>query len=89
MSFNVTKKMLVATAYPDLVMQSDEREEDVTVTYNVAGISRLDDNSGVAKYTVTINGSTSPWVREIDFHYSGNGNPLEEAEQELKKHLKF
>ena len=42
---------------------------------------------GVAEYTVTPEGAAMSGRGELPFVYSGTGNPLEEAEEELKEGL--
>ncbi|MFB5953035.1 hypothetical protein, partial [Klebsiella pasteurii] len=61
--------------------------EEISVTYEVTSILSLSDLVGVAEYTVTPEGAAMSGRGEIPFVYSGKGNPLEEAEEELREGL--
>ncbi|WP_241183388.1 hypothetical protein, partial [Klebsiella michiganensis] len=61
--------------------------EEISVTYEVTSILSLTDLVGVAEYTVTPAGAAMSGRGELPFVYSGTGNPLEEAEEELREGL--
>ena len=61
--------------------------EEISVTYEVTSILSLSDLMGVAEYMVTPEGAAMSGRGELPFVYSGTGNPLEEAEEELREGL--
>ena len=57
------------------------------MTYAVTSILSLSGLAGVAEYSVTPEGAAMSGRGELPFVYSGTGNPLEEAEEELREGL--
>ena len=60
----------------------------VTLTYTIERIE-LEGERGIAFYTVTSDADTDGVRNYIPFTYSRSGDPLSEAESELKKILNF
>lgn len=60
----------------------------VTLIYTIERIE-IEGTSGIAFYTVTSDADAGGVRNYIPFIYSGNGDPLSEAEEELKKILNF
>ncbi|WP_373392783.1 hypothetical protein ACEPRU_17840 [Raoultella ornithinolytica] len=83
MSFTLIKLLRVNKSYPDLLLEVADGTEEVGVTYEVI-TAELNGNTGKAGYTVSVVGVTSAQVKSIEFNYSGNGNPVTEAEMALK-----
>lgn len=83
MSFTLTKVLRVNKSYPDLLLEVADGTEEVGVTYEVIAVE-LNGNTGKAGYVVSVGGVTSAQVKSIEFNYSGNGNPSNEAGMALK-----
>jgi hypothetical protein len=58
--------------------------ETIDVTYEVTSILSLSGTTGVAEYTVTPEGASLSGTGQIEFTYSGTGNPITEAEAALQ-----
>lgn len=88
MSF--TKQMTVkpVKVYHQLLGAAIQGEEEViNVTYTVTSLVSLTGTTGIAEYTVMPDGADLEGCGNIEFEYSGTGNPLKEAEEELKESL--
>lgn len=85
MSFVVTKTVPCVKSYPALngaAIKGDD--ETLEITYAITSLVALTDTYAVAEYSVTPTGAALAGKGNIEFTYSGSGNPLEEAETALK-----
>lgn len=83
MSFNVTTKVNKQINYPGLNLLLPTEIEELAVEIKVLGILSLYGNSGVVEYQAIL-GDTESFVNTFTFSYSGSGNPVLEAEEQLK-----
>lgn len=85
--FNLTKNVLVSKLYPEFGMMTEGGEESRIVTYEAQALSSLSQNTGVAIFSVKIEGVDAVGTLSHTFTYSGTGAPLAEAEESLLKEL--
>lgn len=83
MSFVLTRTLATRTIYMQLGIYVDAGEKEVTVAYIAREIISLSAGAAVAAFDVVI--PDTPLISEVvhQFTYSGQGNPLEEAEASL------
>lgn len=83
MSFVLTRTLATRTIYTQLGIYVDAGEKEVSVAYIAREIISLSAGAAVAAFDVVI--SDTPLISEVvhQFTYSGQGNPLEEAETSL------
>lgn len=85
MAFWVTQKIFTTTNYGELVSDVPSGVEKVEVQIEIISVN-VNLLAASARYVATINGITSE-LRTFDFKYSGEGNPMLEAEHLLKLHF--
>ncbi|MBE0150206.1 hypothetical protein FOT80_12440 [Serratia fonticola] len=86
MSFTIEKKLLVRKLYTDIGVQIDMGEEIVPVTYDVVALEMMDKETAIVRYNISVKGAIENGVQKFEFKYTG-GNPLDEAELQLKEML--
>lgn len=87
MSFTITKTMQVVKSYPEFGILFNGDVEQKSVQYTAEALSSLSSTMGTAIFKVQIDGINQPGTFVHDFIYSGDGNPLDEAEKSLLKYL--
>ncbi|HHT0212114.1 TPA: hypothetical protein ACTW3P_001839 [Klebsiella michiganensis] len=88
MSFTMKMSVRPVKVYHQLLGAAIQGEEEVLkVTYTVTSLVQLTGTTGVAEYTVMPEGAELAGSGSIEFEYSGNGNPLDEAEGALRQSL--
>ncbi len=74
--------------YHQLLGAAIQGEEEVlSVVYTITSLVSLTGTSGIAEYTIMPDGADLEGCGNIEFEYSGTGNPLKEAEEALKESL--
>lgn len=89
MSVTITQNLTKEINYPDLGVTVPGEPETVAVTYTAESINAFDGVNVTALYAVEIGGVKSPYPHVFTFKYSGNGNPLGEAEAALKESIEI
>lgn len=87
MSFTITKTMQVVKSYPEFGILFNGDVEQKSVQYTAEALSSLSSTMGTAIFRVQIDGISQPGTFVHDFVYSGDGNPLDEAEKSLLEYL--
>lgn len=85
MSFTVKTTVSVVKFYPEFQVSNEPSTEDKDVTYSAQSITSLTSDAGTAIFGIQIEGVSQRGTLVFDFPYSGNGNPLTEAEIALKE----
>ena len=86
MSFTINVTTDEKKLYPSLGVTGDSTLVEVEVEFEITGIVKLFGSSCAAEYIVTI-GNKVGSAQIFEFEYSGEGNPIVEAEEKLK--IKF
>lgn len=86
MSFSLTLNVQKQVNYPSLGLIQDPEDASVEATIEVTGITQLFGSDGLASYVVTVGGVAGS-VLSFPFVYSGEGNPISEAEAQLQTYL--
>lgn len=88
MSFTIQKTVTPLKVYTSLLGAAARGDEEVVaVTYSIVSIISLIGTTCVVEYSVDLDNGAMSGRGEFSFAYSGAGNPLEEAEEELKMSL--
>jgi len=84
MSFTIRKMLTPKVTYEEVNITLDGEPKEVDITYKVNRISAFDGNMVTAEFIVSMNGIPSQQTMQRMFAYSGEGNPLDQAEDQLK-----
>ncbi|HDX8761581.1 TPA: hypothetical protein ACHOYY_004719 [Klebsiella michiganensis] len=84
MSFTVTKEVKELVSYPELGALCQLVTVSKEVTYAAKRLVSLSDAGAQALFDVYVGDSVTPGEHYHMFIYSGAGNPLDEAELDLK-----
>lgn len=87
MSFTIEKEIVSLLSYPEFGILGASNKETKTITYTAQAISSLVNGQGSAIFGVIIDGVVNSGTFVHEFVYSGQGNPIEEAENSLKEKL--
>ncbi|MDU7171071.1 MAG: hypothetical protein E6280_24330, partial [Klebsiella sp.] len=69
---------------PSLGIVISESEISVNITYTAKSVMFLSGNMATVEFETSVEGGLQTGNRVIDCAYSGNGNPLDEAEAGIK-----
>lgn len=86
MSFTATIEVQKQVNYSSIGLILPAENAVVEASIEVTGINQLYGSDGVATYVVTVDGVDSA-PNSFPFIYSGSGNPVSEAEEQLKAAL--
>ncbi|HBR2046349.1 hypothetical protein [Klebsiella pneumoniae] len=85
MSFSLKQTISGRLKFPSIGVEMAGGEQEVVVTYDILSISiNAEDLSCITSVQSSVEGCLYKGVTEFRFTYSGNGNPIEEAELSLK-----
>ncbi|WOZ56474.1 hypothetical protein GHCGIGKI_00100 [Klebsiella phage P01] len=85
MSFSITKVIKELKTYPEFGTSDKTSDVERVIEFSAKQIVSFDSSGNAqALFDVKIEGVETPGTYYYPFSYSGNGNPLEEAEQLLK-----
>lgn len=88
MSFKIQKEVPVKKVYQTLGnIYVELGFENVEIEYEITDLISISSNTAYVQYTMKIDGANSNGVSVFEFKYSGKGDPLLQAEDELKKSL--
>lgn len=87
MSILKTETLSVLKVYPALGITVEGSAETVQVQYDVVSLQSLEGTTAVINYKATVDGVVSPTTQQLEFEYSGRGNPITEGEAALKELL--
>ncbi|HGN8864759.1 TPA: hypothetical protein ACK1Z8_003458 [Klebsiella michiganensis] len=79
---SVTRNISAVTRsfYPDIGLAVDTESQEIEVTYTVISVTVNADLSALARVGTKVAGSDETGEISIRFEYSGDGNPITEAE---------
>ena len=84
MSITVKQTIVQQVSAPSLGIVISESEISVNITYTAKSVMFLSGNMATVEFETSVEGGLQTGSRVIDCAYSGNGNPLDEAEAGLK-----
>ncbi|MEQ5194610.1 hypothetical protein [Klebsiella pasteurii] len=84
MSITVKQTIVQQVSAPSLGIVISESEASVDITYTAKSVMFLSGNMATVEFETSVEGGLQVGSRVIDCSYSGNGNPLIEAEVGLK-----
>lgn len=84
MSITVKQTIVQQVSAPSLGIVISESEASVDITYTAKSVMFLSGNMATVEFEAAVEGGLQAGSRVIDCAYSGNGNPLDEAEAGLK-----
>ncbi|MBT0725167.1 hypothetical protein HH682_12215 [Rosenbergiella sp. S61] len=84
MSVIVNQKVLVSKVYGDLGTVTDDDEKEVAVEYSVQRLVDFDGQIATAEFAMAIDNKITSQSFRLSYNYSGQGNPLDQAEESLK-----
>ena len=84
MSITVKQTIVQQVSAPSLGIIISESEISVSITYTAKSVMFLSGNMATVEFETSVEGGLQTGSRVIDCAYSGNGNPLDEAEAGLK-----
>lgn len=84
MSITVKQTIVQQVSAPSLGIVISESEASVDITYTAKSVMFLSGNMATVEFETSVEGNLQTGSRVIDCVYSGNGNPLVEAEEGLK-----
>ena len=84
MSITVKQTIVQQVSAPSLGIVISESEISVNITYTAKSVMFLSGNMATVEFETSVEGNLQTGSRVIDCVYSGNGNPLVEAEEGLK-----
>ena len=84
MSITVKQTIVQQISAPSLGIVISESEISVNITYTAKSVMFLSGNMATVEFETSVEGGLQTGSRVIDCAYSGNGNPLDEAEAGLK-----
>ncbi|HBR1444671.1 TPA: hypothetical protein L9L55_003643 [Klebsiella quasipneumoniae subsp. quasipneumoniae] len=84
MSITVKQTIVQQVSAPSLGIVISESEISVNITYTAKSVMFLSGNMATVEFETSVEGGLQTGNRVIDCAYSGNGNPLIEAEDGLK-----
>jgi hypothetical protein len=87
MPFTLSKELKVNKAYPEILLEVENGTEVVDVTYTVIALESMSGSAVTVWYQRSVGGVTSALKRTFSFQYSGNGNPIDEAESALRIYM--
>ncbi len=87
MSIVHISKLASVTTYDELGLSVPNNSTEVALTYTVARIVDFDGSRVTAEFTVSIAEGTSLVPFRLNFGYSGEGNPMEQAEPALSAYF--
>ncbi|HGS6151606.1 TPA: hypothetical protein ACMEM2_002138 [Klebsiella quasipneumoniae subsp. similipneumoniae] len=87
MGFTISKTVRKCGYYPELGIQEPSTEVTVDITYEVSGINSLYGQLGIATYRVSTADSAVSGEIQLEFEWSGKGDPLIQAELQLKDRI--
>ncbi|HGN8862649.1 TPA: hypothetical protein ACK1Z8_001279 [Klebsiella michiganensis] len=78
----VTKNISAKTRsfYPDIGLAVDADNQSISVTYTIISVTVNADRSAFSRVRTKVDGSDETGEISVQFTYSGNGNPIAEAE---------
>ncbi|WP_354648365.1 hypothetical protein [Klebsiella michiganensis] len=85
MSFTVTKEVKELVSYPELGASCPLTTASKEITYTANRLVSLSGAVAQVLFAVQVGDSETPGEYYHLFNYSGEGNPLDEAEEDLKK----
>ncbi|HHT0132526.1 TPA: hypothetical protein ACTW38_004820 [Klebsiella michiganensis] len=84
MSITVKQTIVQQVSAPSLGIIISESEISVDITYTAKSVMFLSGDMATVEFETSVEGGLQVGSRVIDCSYSGNGNPLDEAEAGLK-----
>ena len=84
MSITVKQTIVQQVSAPSLGIVISESEASVDITYTAKSVMFLSGNMATVEFETSVEGGLQTGNRVIDCAYSGNGNPLDEAEAGIK-----
>ncbi|HBU5925266.1 TPA: hypothetical protein L9K60_000041 [Klebsiella quasipneumoniae subsp. quasipneumoniae] len=87
MPFTISKILKVNKSYPEILLEVDNGSVEVDVTYTVIALESMTANTVTVWYQRTVSGVMSALKQPFSFQYSGNGNPIDEAESALRIYM--
>ena len=84
MSITVKQTIVQQVSAPSLGIIISESEASVDITYTAKSVMFLSGNMATVEFETSVEGGLQTGNRVIDCAYSGNGNPLDEAEAGIK-----
>ena len=89
MSITVKQTIVQQVSAPSLGIVISESEASVDITYTAKSVMFLSGNMATVEFETSVEGGLQVGSRVIDCAYSGNGNPLDEAEAGLKAKIRL
>lgn len=85
MSFIVSKNVRKCGYFPELGIQEPSTEITVNLTYEITGMQSLYAPLGIAAYKVSTENCSEAGTGVFEFEWDGVENPIDVAEEFLKK----
>lgn len=87
MAFSIVQQVVKRDRLPGFGIELKDEIIEVTLTYEAIGLTLSSGNEAVAQFDVSTENVFLKGSREYYFVYSGDGNPLAEAEMKYKSEL--
>lgn len=87
MAFSIVQQVVKRDRFPGFGTELKDEVMDVTLTYEAIGLTLSSRNEAVAQFDVSTENAFLKGSLEYYFVYSGEGNPLVEAEAKYKTEL--
>lgn len=87
MSVTIKKQLTPEIYFAEPMITLPGEPQEVELTYSVLRIMSFDNNMVTAEYSVAMNGVASSETIMRMFAYSGSGNPIDQAEDQLRAWL--
>ena len=88
MSINITQNIVITKTYGALGSLMDEAGSDIPVSYSAQRLIDFDGQVATAEFSITIDEKITGQSYKLSYQYSGEGNPLDQAEQALEDYFK-
>lgn len=85
--FKITQTLDERIVYPSLGIWMPSEKKEVEITYSAKSLISINSGKATVVFHTSIDGCSSTGELTHEFEYSGNGNPLEQAEDDLKSSL--